>query len=176
MGVQTLADIRSFNDYIRSKLLKRVASLPPEMLTWRPAPERWSAAEHVEHLALAEEVYIRWLTRLVQEGRERGLAGQPKTVDAIPELLKLTDRLEAPAEMVPEGRPVEESLARLTASREQINRFYGQLAELETDQITVPFRTVRLNAAQLMHLVGIHEHRHERHLGALAEAWGSRQG
>ncbi|MFZ5826486.1 MAG: DinB family protein [Bacillota bacterium] len=175
MGVANLEEIRSFNDYIRKKLLKRVESCPPEMVTWKPAPDKWSVAEHVEHLARAEEIYIHWLSHLVAEGRAKGLTGAPQTVDAVPPLTEAAaGPMEAPPEMEPQGRPLAESLERLAASRAEIDQFYGQLAVLQTDELTIPFRTVRLNAAQVMHLIGLHELRHERHLAGLLEAWGTR--
>lgn len=175
MGVANLEEVRSFNDYIRTKLLKRVGACPPAMVAWKPAPDKWSVAEHVDHLARSEEVYVQWLSQLAAEGRARGLTGEPKRVDAVPPLTEVAGGpMEAPPEMEPQGRPLAESLERLATSRAAIDQLYHQLAVLDTDQLTVPFRTTRLNAAQVMHLVGLHELRHERHLAGLLEAWGSR--
>lgn len=175
MGVNSLEDIRSFNDYVRQKLLKRVESCPEEMRNWRPSPDKWSVSQQVEHLALAEEAYVRWITGLVEEGRRRGLTGQPRTVDAVPTLIQLGDGpLEAPAEMLPQGRDLAESLHRLEASRQQLNTLYAQLAGLETDQLTLRFRSLQLNAAQVMHLVGLHELRHEKQIAGLLEAFNAR--
>lgn len=176
MGVSNLADVRSFNDYIRTKLVKRVASCPPQMIEWRPAPNKWSVSEHVEHLARAEQIFVHWISHLAGEGQAKGLTGRPQQVDAIPPLMALGDApLAASGEMLPQGRPLEESLARLEMSRAELNQLYDRLGLLDTDHLTRPFLTMELNAAQLMHLVGLHELRHERHLANLVEAWQVRQ-
>lgn len=176
MGVSNLADVRSFNDYIRTKLVKRVASCPPQMIEWRPGPNKWSVSEHVEHLARAEQIFVHWISHLAGEGQAKGLTGRPQQVDAIPPLMALGDApLAASGEMLPQGRPLEESLARLEMSRAELNQLYDRLGLLDTDHLTRPFLTMELNAAQLMHLVGLHELRHERHLANLVEAWQVRQ-
>lgn len=48
-----------------------VRSLDEDSLNRRPEPEKWSVAEHVEHLTLSNRPYASLLGAAVEEGRER---------------------------------------------------------------------------------------------------------
>jgi len=48
-----------------------VRSLDADALHRRPEPEKWSVAEHVEHLTLSNRPYAELLGAAVEEGRER---------------------------------------------------------------------------------------------------------
>jgi len=50
-----------------------VRSLDADALHRRPEPEKWSVAEHVEHLTLSNRPYAELLKAAVEEGRERGV-------------------------------------------------------------------------------------------------------
>ena len=45
------------------QLKKSIGKLTDEQLRWKPAPERWSAAECAEHLIVSEELIV----KLIQE-------------------------------------------------------------------------------------------------------------
>jgi uncharacterized damage-inducible protein DinB len=49
----TLAEIAQHNARRREQLVSLVVSASPDLRAWRPAPEKWSIQEHLEHLALA---------------------------------------------------------------------------------------------------------------------------
>jgi DinB superfamily len=40
---------------------------PPEVLHWKPAPERWSIQEVLAHLAVIEQIYSQRIRRMVME-------------------------------------------------------------------------------------------------------------
>lgn len=44
-----------------------LSDLPPELLSWKPAPDRWSISEVLEHLAALEQVYAERATRMLAE-------------------------------------------------------------------------------------------------------------
>ena len=46
--------------------------LAPDQLRWRPADDRWSIAECLEHLVLTGEVYLGALDEVIERGRSRG--------------------------------------------------------------------------------------------------------
>jgi hypothetical protein len=50
-----------------------VAAVPPELRERKPAPERWSVAEVVEHLSLVEQRVAGVLTMHVTAAREKGV-------------------------------------------------------------------------------------------------------
>lgn len=52
-----------------------VAGLSAAQLGWRPAPDRWSIAECLDHLVLTGEAYLDAIDAAVEEGRRRGRVG-----------------------------------------------------------------------------------------------------
>ncbi len=49
------------------------SALTPDQLWWRPAPERWSVGECLDHLVRTGEAYLEALDGAIDEGRRRGL-------------------------------------------------------------------------------------------------------
>lgn len=48
-------------DHSREALLRAVDGLTPQQLEYRETPDRWTAAECLEHIAVAEFGMFRWL-------------------------------------------------------------------------------------------------------------------
>lgn len=175
----TQEELRTFLAESRARLLATVEAAPTELLTRRPAPERWSPLEVVEHVALAEEWFVQIVGGLVEEGRQKGLrytAGTPRNMDALAALNEQVD-LRKPmkaAEFVePTGSASLTDLRdRLERSRQGLLDLFPALDELDTDQLkcrhlTQPFE---LNAYQWAHLSGLHDRQHTRQIRQALEA------
>ena len=70
--------LQAIADELRAaqRRLHRLAhDVPPERWRRRPAPDRWSVGECVEHLNLTGEAYIPLLRAAIEEGRAGGLTG-----------------------------------------------------------------------------------------------------
>lgn len=175
MPVESLEDVRSYNENARNKLLARVRNCPSELLNWEPATGKWSVLQHLEHMALSEPAFVRRIRVLAERARRSGAlyqAGSPRTVDARPALAPLAGvPARATEDLIPSGRPLPEILAMLTASRAEFHEALSGLAEIDTDQIRFPFRGQEINLAQFAHLIGLHELIHERHIAVNQEAW-----
>jgi hypothetical protein len=52
-----------------------LSDLSDDEVRRRPAPERWSAGEHLEHLALTTDVYVGSLRAAAERARSKGLTG-----------------------------------------------------------------------------------------------------
>lgn len=179
MPVQTLDDVTRYCAHQRTKLIQRVESATPPQRAWRPAPDRWTLLEHVEHIALS----VVWLTEvfegLVAKARHEGLTAGPATprqADAIPALVaagNIGKKFVAPAVSQPTGRTFEESLALMEQWQPRLMACVAALPELDTDQITWyhPIADVTLNLAQLWHFIGLHEGLHAQHVLTNLEAW-----
>jgi hypothetical protein len=51
-------------EQVRDGFRERLRATPPDVLGARPAPDQWSALEHVRHLVFAEDMYLnRWILR-----------------------------------------------------------------------------------------------------------------
>ena len=53
----------------RQDLLAAIASLSPAQWAFKPAPDRWSIVECVEHIALAEDTYYRTVTERLPKAK-----------------------------------------------------------------------------------------------------------
>lgn len=113
-------------DYLRSsrdRLGVAIAAVPEDRRAERPAVDRWSANEIVEHLALVErsvsKVFVRWLA----EARAAGIPPEGETSPLLEKMrmdhvVARTRRIEAPERVAPtKNTPVAESLAVIDESR-----------------------------------------------------------
>ena len=50
--------------------------LDPDHIAWRPAPDRWSIGECLEHLNVTAELYLAAIDRAIARGRAHGMTGQ----------------------------------------------------------------------------------------------------
>lgn len=172
MPVETLGDVIRFVERVRAKVVRKVEALPAEAREWQPEPSRWSALGHLEHLALTERSLVEALDQLIAQAQRDGLQAPhdaARQVDATPVLYAsgaVGTRKVAPPHTSPTGRRFAEILAMLSTSRADLLTAAARLESLDTDRLTlrVPVAEVTLNAAQLVHFVGIHEWLHLQHI------------
>ncbi len=93
----------------RKQVLDAIDGLSAAQMTFKPAPEKWSVAEVVEHLTTTEPYLFTLTTRILAHSLPRP-ANQTLTTDQL--IARMTDRsqpAQAPAEIAPRGRwqPVE---------------------------------------------------------------------
>jgi len=67
----------------RRRLHEAVASVPPPLRERKPAPDRWSVAEVVEHVSLVEQRVAALLTRKVTAARASGAGPDPDTSSVV---------------------------------------------------------------------------------------------
>jgi len=171
MAVERFGDLAPYLAHVRAKVLEIAASRPPEVIGRRPAPERWSVLDNLEHLALTEPWLVKIVAGLAGRGRREGLrrqADQPRAVNAIPVLAHTAgQRFEAPPVARPTGGAgLAELESRLAASRADLLNCLESLEELDTDRLVQPHPLFGwpLNACQWVHFIGLHESRHARQM------------
>jgi hypothetical protein len=153
-------------DESRERLLGTVRGLSREQLEYRPAPDRWSVAENLEHIILAEKFVLVRLEGPVQqtpglskqsnwEGRDeplvRKLAGERM------------DRFQAPEAFRPIGRwPIETLLTEFEAARVLSREFAASTqGDLRSRFFRHPAPAVgEIDGYQLLLLIGAHCDRH----------------
>jgi uncharacterized damage-inducible protein DinB len=141
--------------------------VPPARRRQRPAADKWSVAEVLEHLALVEKRFADWLGKAIAEAREKGLAEERDARAGLtPEVEALQrDRSRprtAPPPVMPTG-----GLDDVTAWEElerARHNFRATLSEadgLALSQVTVSHPTFGvLTAYQWVEFVAVHEGRH----------------
>jgi hypothetical protein len=153
-------------DDSRERLLGTLRGLSREQLEFRPAPDRWSVAENLEHIIVAEKFVV---SRL--EGPVHQAADSPKHSrwDGRDEPLvrklaeERVDRFQAPEPFRPIGRwPTETLVGEFGAARARSREFAGSTqADLRSRFFRHPAPAVgEIDGYQLLLLIGAHCDRH----------------
>ena len=154
----------------RRQLLAAVSGLADDAAAVRPAADRWSVLECLEHLVLVEHRFLEFArtgetreTARVDPAREQSLA------DA---MLDRSARRQAPEAVVPAGRfhSIVEVLAAFNDARDTSVRFVrDQGDKLYTVKAAHP-RFGELNGMEVMHLANGHALRHVAQIRETREA------
>ena len=146
----------------RALLLETVARVPPAAAELRPAPERWSVAEIVDHLAAAEEsIALQMHTVLEKPGDVP--AGRRVRLPLAASLLRLRFlRFRAPPHSRPrEGVSLAAALARFETSHGEIQTGIVAAEDFVLRGKRFPHRVFgALDILEWGHLISYHERRH----------------
>jgi len=114
-------------DHSRESLLRAVDGLNPAQLEYREAPGRWSAAECLEHINVAEFGMMRWLENALSDPSKPPHAGDWAGKDGALRNLMTESRqmrLEAPETIRPTGRwPLGELVPKFESTRQRTRAF-----------------------------------------------------
>jgi hypothetical protein len=148
--------------------------------TWRAAPGSWSVAECLDHLAVANTVYLDAMEPTAREARARGrLRRRPALpgpigrwfVNSLEPQAGL--KLKAPGKIRPRSSPpLLEASAAFQASQDRVRVFLHANADLDLAGVRFPnpfIRGVRFSLATGLHVIPAHERRH------LWQAWTVRR-
>lgn len=158
----------------RAHLVSIVEAMTPQQWTFKPAPERWSPSECVEHIAVTEQRIL--------GGIQKSLTAPPDTVKFGPAkdeviLARMPDRsrrAQAPEEIQPTGRPdfatVKSGIAAFDKVRAETVKF---TRDTRADLRAHGFPHMAfgdLDAYQWLLLVGSHCERHIRQIEEVKSA------
>jgi hypothetical protein len=174
-----LTDAFARLDASRARLRAAVDSVPVALRATKPAPDRWSVAEVLEHLTLVERKYITMLTPLIADAKVSGLAAEagsrtplPSDVDAI--LADRSSRRPAPEPVQPSGTL--DAASAWTAAEQARADFRAMVSVLDglaLGQIVLEHhRFGALNLYQWVEFIAGHE---ARHVQQILEAAGQLQ-
>ena len=162
---------------VRKSLRAAVDRVPEGRRGERPAPDRWSVSEILEHLGLVERRFAAIIALRISEARATGLGPERGPREPLPQPLRemLTDRANrrtAPDAVQPSGavehssawRELERVRADLRASTEPADG----LALSGVIHHHPVFGT--LNVYQLLDFIAGHEARHARQIAGIADA------
>jgi hypothetical protein len=149
------------------------AGLTEAQGTWRERPDSWSVAECLDHLATANEVYVRAMepaaARALEQGRRRrgpalpGLIGR-WFVRSLEPPVKPAYRGKAPRLIRPRAAPpLSDALRRFLESQNLPRTFLQKYADIDLASVRFPnplVRGVRFSLATGLHVIVAHERRH----------------
>ncbi|HEX8090865.1 MAG TPA: DinB family protein [Blastocatellia bacterium] len=174
--VQELVDAVSGH---RQSLLDSISGLSEAQLDYKPQGSRWSITDILHHLALTDEANAKLISRMLKQAQALSLPLDPapdesalNSLDGYADALRNT-KAQAPEFIQPQAHlPVEESLARLKASREKFLDSVEHLAQYDLSRLTYPHPLLGdLNMYQWILIAGGHERRHTGQIGRIkAEA------
>jgi len=146
-------------DHTRERLWIIIQGLTPEQLEYREAPDRWSIAENLEHVILAEQ-FILGLVQTLPPGDPGPFGDQDERLrNTLAESRK--DKLKAPDAIKPAGRwPLAELWPEFEATRKRTRAFVTAASEDLRRRSTPHFRFGRLDGWQWLVLIGSHCDRH----------------
>lgn len=141
--------------------------------TWRAAPDSWSVAECLDHLATANRVYLDAMRPAAEAARQRG---RRRKRPALPGLIggwfvgvleppvKPRLRGKAPKAIRPRVSPaLADALAQFVASQREVRTFLDTYADIDLASVRFanPFiRGIRFSLATGLHVIAAHERRH----------------
>ena len=164
-------------DSTRASLLTAANEIPESSRDQRPATDRWSVAEVLQHLAMVERRVTGVLKEKLAEARNGGLGTDAESTPLVPtfDWAALNDRsapLSAPEGAIPErGVTAVKALTELSASRSALRELVIGADGEDLSAVVAPHRRFGpLDAYQWLLFVGWHEGRHAdqvREAGAL---------
>jgi len=195
MNYHSVAEIFDDIDQTRASLFESVEGLSADEHGSRPAPDRWSVAEILEHLSLVERGVARVVARLLEkaeaagqgkaDGQTQAVAGQthgasgqtPEAAAAfapvsIAEFVEQTrtQKLNAPENARPAGVPAADSLSHLRDSRAALHALRPRVERADCSSARPPHPVWGpLNLYQWLLFLGAHEARHLAQIEALKE-------
>ena len=161
-------------DRARADLRAAVDAVPPSVRRTRPAADRWSTAEVVEHLSMVERLFTE---RIANELQPRIAALQPETAarTMLPEAIeaRMADRVnrrEAPDTARPTGAcSCDEAWARLEDGHERLRTIVRAADGLALGEVTLEHRFFgTLTIYQWIELMAAHEGRHTEQIREIA--------
>jgi uncharacterized damage-inducible protein DinB len=169
-----LSEILDRMETARADLLTAVRDLPEEQQRARPAPERWSIAEVVEHLSIIEGRVTQLLTQATSQPPSPDATTPPDngahTIDRNV-ILDRTTRVKSREANDPTGQvDLPTGLARLQESRAQLVTFVQSADASALARVSHPHPVFGpLSGLQWLDLVGAHEARHTLQIHEIRE-------
>ncbi len=145
----------------RDGVVAAVSGLSDAQMHFKPAPDRWSVAECLEHIALAEDSLMMNVSQNVMKAApgtpDRDFAKIDANVLAM--IPDRSHKRQAPPELVPTGRwTPDETLKHFLASREKTIEYMKTTPDLRAHVADSPMG--QLDAYEWLLLIGAHSRRH----------------
>lgn len=166
LATEDLERGRKHLEQSRSYLRGAIAGLSKRQWSFKPAPERWSAAEIVEHLALAEDVLMNLITERVMKSPG---SNEPRDMRAMDDKIlgvaaDRTFSAKAPEPVQPSGRfeTPQAAMEHFLASRDRTLQFLASTPDLRAHLGDTPFG--KADAYQWLLYISAHTERHTKQL------------
>ena len=172
-----LASVLTALDDSRQSLEHAAHDIDPEKRATRPAPERWSLAELLEHLSLAEASFTAWIASGIDKAREGGLGQEAAERSPLPEAVRtrLADRVNrrtAPERVQPKGEmSADEAWRAVVEVERRLKEVLVSADGLALNEVIVEHPSLGpFNIYQWVELMAAHRRRHVEQVREIAAA------
>ena len=150
---------------VRETTRELAATVSPDLLDFRPGPDRWSLLMIIEHLALVEESVAAVTGRLAKRAAQADAGPCPEDIDIRPELLDYEGRvMDFPVfrNAVPDDAPSSDWRARLTGVRRNLEEAARSVLAVDCRERRLPHPVAGpLDAYEWLMFVALHERGHQ---------------
>jgi hypothetical protein len=152
----------------RDAIVEATNGLTEAQWRFKPAPERWSVAECLEHIAVVEDFLFEMVTdQVIKSPAGPGVEGDPKETDKLV-LAKVSDRsqrFQAPEPVRPQDRwaTPEETLEHFLESRARTLDYMKDTPDLRAHAMDSPLGRP-LDAYQWLLYISAHSERHTKQI------------
>lgn len=168
---QTPAERKRAADYLaatRDSVLAQTGGLTEAQLAFKPAPDKWSVTEVLEHIAATEDFMFGLVEKQVMQAPPRPPGGEDaKAIDefVLKTIPDRTAKAQAPEPLVPVRRfgSAEGSRNHFAASRAKTIAFLRETKGLRDHAIDSPLGK-KLDAYQWLLFIGAHSERHGKQI------------
>jgi hypothetical protein len=170
-------------DRARAALQVAVDSVGPPLRQQRPGPERWSAAEVIEHISIVERIFTGRIADALSAARAGGLAGDAASPLPLPETVetRMADRAnkrEAPEPARPTGTlDAAAAWEALESGHQRLRTVVAGADDLALSLVSIahPFFG-SMTIYQWVELMAAHEARHTEQIKEIARAFSGSAG
>lgn len=150
----------------RNGVTDAVKGLSEAQLNFKPAPDRWSVGETLEHIALTEGLFVQSIRPQLENSPAWPPKNNPKDVDDMI-LTKVPDRstkFQAPPPLVPTGRWTSAvTLEHFLANRDQTISFLKSSSDLREHRVDHPVLG-SLDGYEWLLTIAAHSDRHTKQI------------
>ena len=148
-------------DESRERLLATVQRLSPSQLTFKPAADRWSVAECVEHIILVENSILGSVERTLQQQPADSAQAVVEDDALVAKVIDRSERMKGPERLMPTGRwPHGELCREFEAVRKRTSEFAATTDARLRESVFPHPRLGPLDCYQWLLLIAAHGERH----------------
>jgi hypothetical protein len=174
-------EVVNYLDKIRTETLAAVDSVPPDARNQRPAPDQWSVAQVLDHVAIVHGRVAIAIGKWIADAHAAGLGPETSNsslLNTIPSerILDRSRKVQAPEAIVP-GNDVDAETAwnELEQAREKLRKAFLCGDGLALEQVVQPHPVLGpINMYQWTLFNGSHEARHALQIREIGERFKSK--
>lgn len=167
MNFKNIAEIYQYNETIQDNVTTTLSGLSDERAFAPVGEGKWTIAQIIEHIVIAEDLIIEFCSSLVSQAKNADAAisnGEIKCSDDFWEEVKVirNTKFVAPEVIQPRGRNnLQESLRLLEENRTRFREIRGDLETLDISAYKIPHPIFGdLTAHEWLFLAGEHKNNH----------------